>query len=139
MKYVMKQILENGFRILDIEAPVNGGRIDIIAEAPDSRTVGVEVKAHQGELREVDKIQAALYFSPQLEGIAVANRRDLQMLTVNYLQEVRVAAHITQESLDTQPELSRVTFSPHPDVCRTCTNYLCLHRDNRTVQMRLDK
>jgi Holliday junction resolvase-like predicted endonuclease len=135
----MKQMLEDRLGILDIEAPVNGGRVDIIAKAPDARTVGVEVKAHQGELREVDKVQAALYFSPQLQAIAVANRRKLQMLTADYLQEVRVAAHITQEFLDAQPELARVAFTPHRDLCRTCANYLCLHRDNRTVQMRLDE
>ena len=81
MKYVLKHMLKDGFQVLDIEAPVNRGRIDIIAKAPDGRTLGVEVKSHKGEPRELDKIQAALYFSPQFDGIAVANRRTILMLT----------------------------------------------------------
>lgn len=127
MKYVIKHLLEAQFQTLGIETPANGGRIDIIAKAPDGRTVGVEVKSHKGELRELDKIQAALYFSPQFDGIAVANRRTILMLTPQYVQEVRTAANIVEEALEKQPELARPSYTPHPDICRLCQNYHCPH------------
>jgi hypothetical protein len=138
MKYVMKKMLRDGYQILDLEASANGGRIDIVGKAPDGRTFGIEVKSHRGDLKEVDKVQGALYFSPQFEAVAVANRYNFEILSAEYIQEVRVAAHITQEILDTQPDLARVSFTPHLDVCRTCANCLCLYRERGSVQMRLD-
>jgi Holliday junction resolvase-like predicted endonuclease len=125
MKYVIKRMLEAGFQILGIESPANGGRIDIIAKAPDDRTIGVEVKTHQGELRELDKIQAALYFSTKLDRIAAANRRTILMLLPEYVQEVRTAAKIVEETLEKQPELGRTCYTPHPDVCRLCQSHHC--------------
>jgi len=137
--HVMKKMLSDGYQILEIEARANGGRIDLIGKAPDGLVVGVEVKSHGGALREVDRIQCALYFSPQLDAVAVANRYNFEVLTTGFIQEVRVAAHVVLEFLATQPDLARVSFSPHSDVCGTCDNSLCMHRDNGCVQMRLDK
>ena len=125
MKYVMKRMLETGFQILAVEAPVNSGRIDLLAKAPDERKIGVEVKSHQGELRELDKIQGALYWLPQLDGIAVANRRTILLLTPNYVQEVRTAGKVTEEFLEKQPDLASASYTPHEDVCRTCQNHHC--------------
>jgi len=139
MKCVMKKLLKDGYQILDVEAPANGGRIDLVAKATDGRIVGVEVKSHRGELKEVDRIQAALYYSPQLETVAVANRYYFEILSAEYVQEVRVAAHITEEFLETQPDLARVSFTPHIDVCGTCSNGLCLYRESGSVQMRLTR
>lgn len=135
-----KRLLSEGYVMLAIEVPANGGRIDLLVKAPDGRKIAVEVKRRYREFKELDKIQAALYWSSQMDAVAIASRHTTLLLTPDHVQEIRTAAHFTQEFLDTQPELARVTFTPHPDVCTICKNDLCPHRDalNRTVQMRLN-
>jgi Holliday junction resolvase-like predicted endonuclease len=127
---VAKHLLESDFQLTSFEAPLNGGRIDLVVRAPDGQKVGVEVKSHRGELRELDKIQGALYWTPQLDRIAVANRRAMLFLTPEYVGEVKTAGNMTAEFLEKQPDLASVTYTPHKDVCRTCRNRDCPYLRN---------
>lgn len=125
MVRVIKRLLEAGYRILGVEVPANGGRIDLLAKSPSEQRIGFEVKSHAGEIRELDKIQAALYWSTQLDIVAVANRRTIVLLTPEYVQGIRRAGNVTQEFLERQPGLALASCTPHADVCRTCRNQQC--------------
>lgn len=127
MVSVIKHLLATKYLMLDVEVHVNGGRIDLLAQAPDGRRIGFEVKSHQGEIREIDKIQAALYWTPQFDGVAVANRRTILLLTSDYVKKVRAAGNVTQEFLEKQPDLALASYTPHADVCRSCRNQHCPH------------
>jgi len=125
MVSVVKHLLEAGYQILGVEVPVNGGRIDLLAKSRGEQRIGFEVKSHQGEIRELDKIQAALYWVSQLDIVAVANRRTILLLTPDYVQDIRTAGNVTQEFLEKQPGLASASYTPHADVCRTCRNQQC--------------
>lgn len=122
---VQRQLFAKGCCVVGVELQANGGRLDILAITPDGRKIAVEVKSHRGEFRELDKIQAALYWTPEFDCVAVANRHEMEIMTPEFVQEVRTAANITCECLGKQPELAASTFTPHPDVCATCRNLRC--------------
>ena len=131
---VLRLLYSEEWVVIGVELPSNGGRLDILAVAPDQRKIAVEVKSHRGELRELDKIQAALYWAPQFDCMAVANRHEISIMTPQFVQEVRTAANTTRECLDKQPELAAVSFTPHTDVCATCRNLRCPYfSDGRTL------
>jgi hypothetical protein len=122
---VLRLLFAEGSCVLGVEVPTNGGRVDIVARASDQRKIAVEVKSHRGDFRELDKIQAALYWSPQFDCVAVANRHGISIMSPQFVQEVRTLANITRECLGKQPQLAAVSFTPHPDVCATCQNLRC--------------
>jgi len=125
MVRVIKHLLEAGYRILGVEVPANGGRIDLLAKSPSEQRIGFEVKSHAGEIRELDKIQAALYWVSQLDIVAVANRRTMVLLPRDYVQDIMTAGNATQESLEKPPGSALASCTPHADVCRTCRNQQC--------------
>jgi hypothetical protein len=138
---VIKQLIETSYEILGVEVTANRGRVDLLVRSPEGRQIAVEVKSHRGNIREVDKIQAALYWTPQFNEIAVANRRTVLFLTADFVQEVRAAGDIAQEALNSQPEMTAVSFTPHQDVCRTCSNDRCPYLrmgDHNTIIDRLN-
>jgi hypothetical protein len=128
VRAVIKKLLRANYKIRSTEVSANGGRVDLLVSAPDERTIAVEVKPRKGEFRELDKIQGALYWTPQFDAVAIASRHSMLVLTPDYVQEVRIASHVTDQFMETQPELARVSFTPHPDVCWTCINELCPQR-----------
>jgi hypothetical protein len=78
------------------------------------------------EITEADRIQAALYWSPQYDEVVVSNGQTDVLLTVDYIQEVRAAARMVTELLDTQPGLAASRFTPHASARRFCSNRACM-------------
>lgn len=128
---VLRLLLARGFCVDGVELQSNGGRLDIFATAPDQRKIAIEVKSHRGEFRELDKIQAALYWTPQFDCVAVANRHAIEIMSPQFVQEVRTTANIIRERLQQQPELAAVSFTPHPDACAACQNPRCPYFSGR--------
>jgi hypothetical protein len=117
--WTIKRHLRLSYTLFDIDLPEDGKRIDLVFLSPEGKMRICEVKSHK-QIREVDKIQAALYWSPKYDEVVVSTPDIDLILTIDYIREVRTAANITQEFLNSQPQLAASRHSPHPDVCRIC-------------------
>jgi hypothetical protein len=83
-----------------------------------------EVKSAKN-LNEVHFNQAALYWSPHWDEVAVSNSEKDVVLTEDQIRKVQHQAEITRQLLISRPDLAASTFTPNEVVCNTCVNYRC--------------
>lgn len=107
---------------------------------PSGKIRLVEVKSSK-QVREVYKIQAALYHSSSTaDEIAVSNREMDELLTPDYIQRKLKQAELTQQLLARDPSGAAKTYTPHPDACYTCGNTTCpCLRDRATPRRKNDE
>jgi predicted RecB family nuclease len=99
-------------------------RVDLVFETPAGGTRIVEVKSSR-EIREVHKIQAALYGKYLGDEVGVSNRRQDIVLEPGFVYQVNNEAEDVREFLASDPKKASVTYRPHKDVCYTCRNTAC--------------
>jgi len=99
-------------------------RIDLVFETPTGRTRIVEVKSAK-EIREVHKIQAALYRKDLGDEVVVSNRSQDVVLDPGFIYQISVEAEDVREFLAKDPKKAAVTYRPHKDACYTCGNTAC--------------
>ena len=103
----------------------NGARSDLIFvnQALNKKRV-VEVKSAR-TIKEVYKIQAALYWQPCYDEVMVSNNETDFLLTPEYIQSAQTKARITRALLVYLPENAAGMYNPNLDVCPTCANTAC--------------
>jgi hypothetical protein len=121
---VVRRHLKLGYKLLAIEQRVNGARIDVAFETPQGKRRMNEVKSAKN-LNEVHFNQAALYWSPHWDEVAVSNSEKDVVLTEDLIRTVQHQAEITRQLLISRPDLAAFTFTPNKAVCTTCVNYQC--------------
>jgi len=123
---VIKRYLKSGFRLLALERAGQGWRIDLLFEAAVSaRKRLVEVKSGK-RMREVHRIQAALYAHKiSADEIAVSNRYEDEVLSSEFIKKIQQRAELTRQLITNDPMRSATLYTPHPDVCYTCANSCC--------------
>jgi len=85
----------------------------------------VEVKTAK-RIREVFKIQAALYFPLSgADEAAVSNGVAEELLTLAFIERTQTQAKVTSQLLSTDPLGALKTYTPHEDACYTCGNKTC--------------
>jgi hypothetical protein len=127
MVRVIARLLKLGYNLRSVERGGNGFRIDLLFETPiGARTRLVEVKGSK-QIREVHKIQAALYIHANVDAdeIAVSNREVDEVLSEEFIEDVRKRAKATIVFLKNEPLRASVTYTKHPDACYTCANTDC--------------
>jgi len=129
---VVRRHLKLGYRLLALEHFENGARIDISFETPEGRRRMNEVKSAKN-LNEVHFNQAALYWSPHWDEVAVSNGEKDVILTEDQIRRVQHRAEITRQLLISRPDLAASTFTPNEAVCGTCVNYQCPFVINRSA------
>ena len=129
---VIKRYLKSGFRLLALERAGQGWRIDLLFEAVVSaRKRLVEVKSGK-RMREVHRIQAALYaYKISADEIAVSNRYEDEVLSVEFIQRIQRQAELTLRFLTNDPTRAAATYTPHEDCCYTCANTTCPFLDGQ--------
>lgn len=103
------------------------GRIDLVFKHHVSGKVrAVEVKSANC-IREVHRIQAALYW-PFLHAdeITVSNSEKDEILSQPFIQNTLERA-ATVKALMNDPSPATRSLTPHPDACYTCGNADCPH------------
>jgi len=133
---VIARHMKLGYKLLGVEVAGNGFRIDLLFKLlPSGKIRLVEVKSSK-QIREVYKIQAALYHpSSAADEIAVSNRERDELLTSDYIHEILRRAEMTRRLLATNPSIAARTHTPHPDACYTCCNTSCLYLRDRRADM----
>ena len=122
---VIARHLKMGYRLKTVERGGNGYRIDLLFEAIYSgKTRLAEVKASK-RIREVHRIQAALYPHASADEIVVSNRETDEVLSSKFIQEIQRRAELTRQSLMDDPAHAATTYTPHLDCCYTCANSSC--------------
>jgi hypothetical protein len=122
---VIKRHLKLGFALRGIELRNGSGyRNDIVFTSPDGGFRTVEVKSGR-QLSEVDRIQGALYWSPDAGEVVVSNANDDVVLTPEYINDIQNRARLTRTLLTEHPDTASSTFNPQPRVCRICANTRC--------------
>jgi hypothetical protein len=91
--WTIKRHLRLSYTLFDIDLPEDGKRIDLVFLSPEGKMRIYEVKSHK-QIREVDKIQAALYWSPKYDEVVVSTPDIDLILTIDYIREVRTAANL---------------------------------------------
>ncbi len=120
---VIRRHIVKGFQLKSIERTSNGSRVDIIFEN-SGKTRLVEVKSAK-YIREVHRLQAALYWRPNIDEIVVSNRETDQVLTTSFLMETADRAEATLRLLEFDPQTAATTYKPNPDCCYICDNTGC--------------
>ena len=121
---VLARHLRLGYRLKSIERCGNGFRIDLTFESPTGRQRLDEVKSAR-ELKEVHRIQAALYWRPGIDEMALSNGQIDVVLPTEYIEYVQAQAKATRDLLSKHPEIAETSFNPNPDVCPICANTRC--------------
>jgi hypothetical protein len=121
---VIARHLKMGYRLRSVERGGRGYRIDLLFEGSSGRVRIVEAKSSK-QIREVHKIQAALYPHADADEIAVSNREVDEVLDPEFIQEIRQRAELTRALLIDDPARAETTFTPHQDCCYTCANSGC--------------
>lgn len=121
---VIARHIKRGYRLKDIEKRLRGVRIDLVFETPTGRTRIVEVKSAK-EIREVHKIQAALYRKYLGDEVVVSNRNQDVILDPGFICQANSEADDVREFLARDPKKAAVTYRPHKDACYTCGNTAC--------------
>jgi len=126
MVKVIARHIKLGYRLIEIERRGSGYIIDLLFEAIlSARKRLVEVKS-SNKMREVYKIQAALYAQKiAADEVAVSNREIDEVLTSEFVQEIQRRAELTHRFLTNDPVRAAATFTPHLDICYTCANPSC--------------
>lgn len=121
---VISRHIKKGYRLKDIEKRLRGMRIDLVFESPTGRTRIVEVKSSR-EIKEVHKIQAALYRKYEGDEVVVSNRNQDIILDPGFIYQTNNEADDVREFLASDPKKAAVTYRPHKDACYTCGNTAC--------------
>jgi len=123
---VIKSYLKKGWILVAVEHSGNGFRIDLLFRHPTSGIVRlVEVKTAK-RIREVFKIQAALYFSLSgADEAVVSNGVIEEVLTPAFIERTLAQAKNTLQVLTSNPLVAARTFTPHEDACYTCAAKTC--------------
>ena len=131
---VIVRHLHCGYRLLSIESGARGYRIDLLfVRISTGKRRLVEVKSSR-RIREVHKIQAALYHAYSCaDEIVISNRESDELLNLEYVQEIRRRAEFTHQILINDPEGAERTFTPHEDCCYICANKACRFARTRAV------
>ena len=103
----------------------NGARIDLLFEHPLlNRKRVVEVKSAR-TIKEVHKIQAALYWQPSYDEAAVSNNETDLLLTPAHIRSTQIKAKTVRALLLYLPKNAAEMYNPHRDVCPTCASTDC--------------
>jgi hypothetical protein len=123
---VIKSYLKRGWILVAVEHSGNGFRIDLLFRHPALGIVRlVEVKTAK-RIREVFKVQAALYFPLSgADEAAVSNGETEELLTVSFIERTLAQAKKTLQLLTCDPLGAAKTYTPHEDACYTCGNETC--------------
>jgi hypothetical protein len=121
---VIRRHLRLGYRLLALEHREKGARIDIWFETPLGRMRMNEVKSAKN-LNQAHINQAALYWTPAWDEVAVSNGdRDI-LLSIDQVRDIQKQAEIVRELLTNQPDLAAATFNSNSAVCNSCANVGC--------------
>jgi len=107
-----------------VERRGNGFRYDLEFEVPSGKNQLYEVKSAKN-LKEVHKIQAALYWTEEHDEVILSNGEEEIPLTTEYIQSVQHRAEETCKLLRNNPELAAATFKPNSEICYICSNFRC--------------
>ena len=107
-----------------VERRGNGFRIDLEFEIPNGKNQLYEVKSAKN-LKEVHKIQAALYWTEEYDEVILSNGEEDIPLTIEYIQSVQRRAEETCRLLSDNPELAAATFKANSEICYICSNLKC--------------
>jgi len=135
---VIARHLRMGYMLKDVERRGNGYRTDLILVSPSGARRVSEVKSAK-EIKEVHRIQAALYANAEVDEIAVSNRDNDEVLDPRFVQDILKRAQLTRQLLIRDPSAAASIYTPHHDICGMCANVACpfLARPNASApQMR---
>jgi hypothetical protein len=121
---VIARHLRMGYVLKDVERRGNGYRTDLILVSPSGRRRVSEVKSAK-EIKEVHRIQAALYANAEVEEIAVSNRNNDEVLDARFVQDILRRAQLTRQLLTQDPSAAASAYTPHHDICGMCANGAC--------------
>ena len=121
---VIARHLRMGYRLRSVERGGKGYRIDLLFDGDSGRTRIVEVKSSK-QMKEVHRIQAALYPHASADEIVVSNRETDEVLTPDFIEQTHRQAELTRQLLAGNPTLASTTYTPHHDICYTCANLSC--------------
>jgi hypothetical protein len=121
---VIARHIKKGYTLKDIEKRFKGVRIDLVFETPTGLTRIVEVKSSR-QIREVHKIQAALYGKHIGDEVVVSNRNQDVILDPGFIYATNNEAENVRGFLASDPKKAAVTYRPHKDACYTCGNNAC--------------
>ncbi len=116
--------LRAGFKLDSVEKPGRGCRTDLVFTKPDVGIRLAEVKS-SNKIREIHKLQAALYENERYDQIVVSNKHEDIILSPEYVMEVRARAHRVREFLARHPDKAAVAYTPNSEICRFCINESC--------------
>jgi hypothetical protein len=126
---VIARHIRSGYRLTDIERRGKGYIVDLLFQAISSGIKRLDEVKSSRTIREVHRIQAALYATLHLhtivDEIAVSNREKDEILSSEFIDDVRRRAEITREFLENNVEAAASRYTPHEDVCYTCANEAC--------------
>ena len=132
---VVRRHLKLGYKLLALEQRQNGARIDISFETPQGKRRMNEVKSARN-LNEAHFNQAALYWSPRWDEVAVSNGEKDVILTEDQIRTIQHQAEITRELLINCPDLAASTFTPNKATCNICVNDRCPHLPKKIPEIR---
>jgi len=123
---VIGRYLKSGYNLLAVGIGGRRYRIDLLfEEALSARKRLVEVKSSK-KIREVHKIQAALYANKvAADEIVVSNCESDEILSLEFIQRIQERAKWTDQFLTDDPVRAASNYTPHPDVCSICANSMC--------------
>jgi hypothetical protein len=121
---VVGRHLKAGYILKQVECFLGKARIDLLFQDPMGKVRLAEVKA-SNKIREVHKIQAALYAAPNIDQIVVSTNNEDQVLTPQFIEEIRKRSEDTIQFLSSDPAEAARTYTPHEDSCYICANSSC--------------
>ena len=120
---VIRRHIAKGYTLRSIERVGRGFRLDLLFADTSGKIRLVEVKSSR-IIKEVHKIQAALYWRPSVDEIVVSNRDIDHVLTNEFVFEVAEKAEETLRLLQSDPDAAAATFTPNSE-CYICANKTC--------------
>lgn len=126
---VIARHLKSGYRLTAIEQRGRGYTIDLMFEAISTGRKRLNEVKSSKTIREVHRIQAALYAGPPIHGnvdeVVVSIKEKDEILSSNFIEDVHRRAEATREMLVKHPCEAAIRYTPHNDVCYTCGNTVC--------------
>jgi len=112
---VIVQHLRRGFNLIGAEIAGKGFKIDLLFRVlPSGKTRLVEVKSAR-QIKEVHKIQGALYRQySDADEIVVSNRETDEILSADFVRDVLTRA---KDLYAMDATRAATTFTPHADCC----------------------
>jgi len=129
---VISRHLRTGHELIDVERRGPGYRIDLLFRTPSGRTRIAEVKSGH-TIKEVHKLQGALYPQNVESEIVVSNGNIDEVLSPEFIREAVGRAETTRRLIIANPEIAMSKYTPHPDVCPYCSTTGCPFRAMQTV------